>query len=55
LVGDSGALNRVGRVGVTQLSLNCRDIAGFLNEVKNNSPLGKIAFITSFNVPSNSI
>jgi hypothetical protein len=39
---------------VTELSLNRCDIAGFLDEVKNNSPLGKIAFMASFEAPSNS-
>ncbi len=33
LVGDPGVLDGVGRVGVAELSLNRRDIAGFLDEV----------------------
>ena len=33
LVGDPGVLNREGRGGVTKLSLNRRDISGFLREV----------------------
>jgi len=38
---------------VAELPLNCGDIPGFLYEVKNNSPLGKIAFIASIDAPSN--
>jgi hypothetical protein len=53
LVGDPRILDRVGRVGVAELPLNCGDIPGFLYEVKNNSPLGKIAFIASIDAPSN--
>jgi hypothetical protein len=54
LVGDPGVLDGIGRVGVAEMSLNRRDIASFLYEVKKNSPLGKIAFIISFDTPSDS-
>ena len=40
LVSDSGVLNRVDRVGVTELSLNRRDIAGFLDEVPAHGVAG---------------
>jgi len=33
LVGDPGVLDGIGRVGVAELSLNRRDIAGFLDGV----------------------
>jgi len=33
LVGDPGVLDGIGRIGVTELSLNRHDIAGFLDEM----------------------
>ena len=33
LIGDPGVLDGIGRVGVTELSLNRRDVAGFLDQV----------------------
>jgi len=36
LVGDSGVLDGVGRVGVTELSLNRLDTAGVLDEVPSH-------------------
>jgi len=51
LVCEPGVLNRVSCAGVTELPLNSGVIAGFLNEVKNNSPLDKIALLASFDAP----
>ena len=46
LVGDPGVLNRVGCVGVAKLSLNRRDIAGFLDEVPAHGVAGVMGRVT---------
>ena len=40
MVGDPGVLDGIGRVGVAELSLNRRDIAGFLDEVPAHGVAG---------------
>jgi hypothetical protein len=46
LVDDPGVLNRVGRVGVTELSLNRCDIAGFLDVVSAHGMTGVMGRVT---------
>lgn len=46
LVGDPGVLDGIGRIGVTELSLNCCDIAGFLYEVPAHGTAGVMRRVT---------
>jgi hypothetical protein len=46
LVGDPGVLDGIGCVGVAKLSLNRRDIAGFLDEVPAHGVAGVMGGMT---------
>ena len=46
MVGDPGVLIGLGRVGVTELPLNCGDIAGFLYKVPAHGMAGVMGRVT---------
>jgi len=48
LVGDPGVLNRIGRVGVAELSLDSGDISGFLDEVPTHGMAGVMGGVASY-------